>query len=123
MTIEIKGTLKLVTEKQVLSDKFTKREIVVSIDNDTNYPQPILVQLGQKILDVVDQFKIGQEIKVSCNLRGRAWDNPTKGITQYFNSLEAWRIESEGATATPTPAPLAGEVAKAKVVEDFNLPL
>jgi hypothetical protein len=102
MTIEIKGTLKLVTDKQVVSDKFIKREIVVSIDNDTNYPQPILIQLGQKILDVVDQFKAGQEIKASCNLRGRAWDNQTKGITQYFNSLEAWKVEADGVGQSPT---------------------
>jgi hypothetical protein len=38
-------------------------------------------------------------VEVSFNLRGREWTSPT-GDVKYFNTLEAWRIETAQA---PTP--------------------
>ena len=38
-------------------------------------------------------------VEVSFNLRGREWTSPT-GDVKYFNTLEAWRIETAQATAT-----------------------
>jgi hypothetical protein len=93
MTTEIQGVLKLVTEKQQVSDKFTKREIVIVTDTETQYPQPISIQLNQKLIDSIEQFQIGSFLKVSCNFRGREWFNASKNITQYFNTIEAWKIE------------------------------
>ena len=93
MTTEIKGQLKLVTEKQQVSDKFTKREIILLTDTDTQYPQPICIQLNQKIIDNIDQYQLGTFLKVYCNLKGKEWFNPNKNITQYFNTIEAWKIE------------------------------
>ena len=93
MTTEITGQLKLVTEKQQVSDKFTKREIILLTDTDTQYPQPICIQLNQKIIDNIDQYQLGTILKVYCNLKGKEWFNPTKNITQYFNTIEAWKIE------------------------------
>lgn len=102
MNVELTGQLKVVNQKEVISDKFTKREIVIATDTDTQYPQPICIQLNQKIIDSVDNLQIGTFLKVSCNLRGREWFNPTKNITQYFNTIEAWKIEAVGVQQQPT---------------------
>jgi single-strand DNA-binding protein len=41
---------------------------------------------------VINAFKVGNEIEVSFNLRGREWTSPA-GEVKYFNTLEAWRLE------------------------------
>lgn len=106
-SFELTGTLKVKQDTQRVSDKFSKREFVVTTDMHTPYPQYINFQLTQDKCSLLDSFQVGEEMKVSFNLRGREWVNPNKNITQYFNSLEAWRIEKVGATqgySTPAPA-------------------
>jgi hypothetical protein len=90
MTLEIKGQIKVIGQPEQKSEKFTKQEIVVTIDSDTNYPQHVPIQLNQKLLSVIGQFQVGQQIKATCNIRGNEWQ------TKYFLSIEAWKLESEG---------------------------
>jgi hypothetical protein len=97
-SFEITGTLKVKGETTQVSEKFTKREFVLTID------QYISLQLTQDKCALLDNFTLGEEMKVSFNLRGREWMNPTKNIMQYFNSLEAWRIEKANATQATAPA-------------------
>ena len=66
-------------------------------DTTTQYPQAINFQLSQDKCGLLDSYTVGEEMKVSFNLRGREWFNPNKNITQYFNSLEAWRLEKVAA--------------------------
>lgn len=98
-SFEVVGTLKAKFETQQVSEKFQKREFVVMTDTATQYPQAINFQLSQDKCGLLDTYNVGEEMKVSFNLRGREWFNPTKNITQYFNSLEAWRLEKVAAGA------------------------
>ena len=50
----------------------------------------------------MDNFDEGAELIVSINLRGRAWTNPKDGETKYFNTLEAWRIQSANGSSAPS---------------------
>lgn len=93
--MDITGILKLKTEAQQVSDKFRKREFVLT-DNSSQYPQHISFQLTQDKCSLLDQYNVGDEIKVHFNLRGREWTSP-KGEIKYFNTLEAWRIEGGAA--------------------------
>lgn len=93
--MDITGILKLKTEAQQVSDKFKKREFVLT-DNSSQYPQHISFQLTQDKCSLIDQYNVGDEIKVHFNLRGREWTSP-KGEIKYFNTLEAWRIEGGSA--------------------------
>ena len=61
-------------------------------DNSSQYPQHISFQLTQDKCSLIDQYNVGDEIKVHFNLRGREWTSP-KNEVKYFNTLEAWRIE------------------------------
>jgi len=91
-TFETVGVLKLKHDTVQVSDKFAKREFVVSTDLSTQFPQHISFQLTQDKCAVLDGVNLGDEIKVSFNLRGNEYNNPTKGL-QYFNTLQAWKVE------------------------------
>jgi len=88
--MEVKGFLKVINDVVVLSEKFKKREVVITV-SDGKYPQDLLIQFSQDNVDLVDEFAIGQEVVIGINLRGRAWVNP-KGEEKYFNTIEGWRI-------------------------------
>ncbi len=99
--MEVQGKVKLVGEAQTFgSNGFRKRELVVTTEEQ--YPQHILVEFVQDKCDLLNNYQVGQDVKVSINLRGREWVNP-QGETKYFNSVQGWRIE-----ALQAGAPQAG---------------
>lgn len=99
--MEITGILKAVNPTEKVSDRFQKREFVVTLDGNTPYPQHCQFQMTQDKCSVLDKYKIGQEVLIQFNLRGREWSGP-QGI-RYFNTLECWRIDSTHANAPATP--------------------
>lgn len=96
--MEIKGRIKVVNPTQNVSEKFKKRELVVTTDEQ--YPQHILIEFNQDKCGILDGFKVGENVTVGINLRGREWVNP-QGETKYFNSIQGWKINKEGVNDTP----------------------
>jgi len=93
--MEVKGNIKVINATQVISDKFSKREFVVTT-NDM-YPQEILIQLTQDKVSLLDNFKVGDNVNVSINLRGRVWHDAKNNVDKYFNTIEAWKIDKDSA--------------------------
>jgi len=91
--MQVKGILKVKGESQKISDKFTKRDFVLT-DNSTQYPQHLSIQLTQDKCDLLDNINVGDMIEVSINLRGREWVSP-QNETKYFNTIEAWKITKD----------------------------
>lgn len=91
---KLTGTVKLIKDTVQISDKFAKREFVIS-DTSSMYPQDILFQAVQDKCSMVDGFQENDQVEVSFNLRGREWTSP-QGEVKYFNTLDAWRIEKVG---------------------------
>lgn len=85
------GTLHKVYDTQQVKDTFKKREFVIEVQ-DGEYPQHIKFQVTQDRCELLDKYKVGQEVTVLFNLRGRPFQNKD-GQTMYFTNLEAWRIE------------------------------
>ena len=116
--MEVQGKVKMIGETQTFgSNGFRKREIVVTTEEQ--YPQHILVEFIQDKCDLLNNFQVGQDVKISINLRGREWVNP-QGETKYFNSIQGWRIESlqpANQTGTPPPTPPADSF---EPVSDFS---
>ena len=108
--MDITGTLKVKNAEQKVSEKFRKREFVIT-DNSSQYPQFIIFQLTQDRCGLLDSYNVGDEIKVQFNLRGREWTSP-QGEVKYFNSLEAWRLEgvSKGSSMQDAPPITADEL-------------
>lgn len=88
------GTIKVIQDTQRISDKFQKREFVVT-DTTSMYPQDILFQATQDKCTLLDAFQANDNVEVSFNLRGREWTSP-QGEVKFFNTIEAWRIEKQG---------------------------
>jgi hypothetical protein len=93
--LQIQGTLKVKFDEQKVSERFRKRDFVIQ-DNSSQYPQLITFQLVQDRCSLIDPFNVGEEVRVNFNLRGREWKSPS-GETKYFNTIEAWKIESVNA--------------------------
>jgi hypothetical protein len=100
--MEINGQIKEVFATQTISEKFKKREFVLTTDGSTPYPNHLLIQVTQAKCDLLNSYSSGDEVTVSINLKGREYQNPTKG-TQYFNSIEAWAIKGVSQFVAPKP--------------------
>lgn len=88
--MEVTGRVKVINPTQQVSATFKKREIVVTTEEQ--YPQHIIMDFVQDKTDLLDQYKAGEMVKVSVNLRGREWVSP-QGETKYFNTIQGWKIE------------------------------
>lgn len=104
--MEVQGKIKVIGETQTFGNNgFRKREVVVTTEEQ--YPQHIMVEFVQDKTDLLNNFNVGQQVKISINLRGREWTNP-QGETKYFNSIQGWRIENlqtEAASSNIPPVP------------------
>ncbi len=94
--MEVIGKIKMIGATQDVSASFKKRELVVTTEEQ--YPQHIMVEFTQAKVDDLNSYQVGEQVKVSINLRGREWVNP-QGETKYFNSIQGWRIERMAAAA------------------------
>ena len=89
--MEIKGQIIEIFDEVEISDKFKKREFVVRTNE--SYPQDLLLQLVNNKTILLDKLGIGTFVTAHLNLRGRAWTNK-EGVTKYFNTIEAWKIDT-----------------------------
>lgn len=100
--MDVIGKIKAINPEQQVSASFKKRELVVTTSEQ--FPQHILIEFAQDKCDLLNNYKVDQDVKVSINLRGREWVNP-QGETKYFNSIQGWRIEKlDAQQAPPMPA-------------------
>jgi len=102
--MEVTGKIKMIDQtKEVGSAGFKKRDVVVTTDEQ--YPQHILVQFVQDKCDLLNNFQVGEGVKIDINLRGREWTN-AQGEIVYFNTIQGWRIaKGQGAEAASNQAP------------------
>lgn len=91
--MEIKAKLIEIMNTVRVSDKFQKREFVVEYAPEkSQYQEYLKFEIVQEKCEMLDAFKIGENVEILFNLKGRKWINP-KGETVYFNSLQAWKIK------------------------------
>ncbi|MBC7864578.1 MAG: DUF3127 domain-containing protein [Bacteroidia bacterium] len=95
---QVQGILKVKNNEVQVSDRFKKREFVLTTEANSQYPQHVQFQLVQDKCSLINDFNVGEELKVSFNLRGREWAKDSE--VRYFNTLDAWRIERVG-NSTP----------------------
>jgi hypothetical protein len=109
--MEVLGKVKVINAEQQVSASFKKRELVITTDEQ--YPQHIMIEFTQDKCDILNNYSIGDAVKVSINLRGREWVNQ-QGETKYFNSIQGWRIEK-----TQSDAPAAQMIPPVPAAETF----
>jgi hypothetical protein len=100
--MEVTGKIKKIDETKTFgSNGFRKREMVLTTDEQ--YPQFLLIEFVQDKCDLLNNFRVGEDVRVSINLRGREWQSP-QGEIKYFNSIQGWRLEKLQA-GTPGEVP------------------
>jgi len=104
---------------------FKSRKVWVIDDENADYPQTLEVEVAQDKVNLFNNFRPGQPLTVSINLRGREWTNP-QGEVKVFNTLQCWKVtsdvpdqqEEETPTMKVAPKKKAGNIEK-KFQEEF----
>ncbi|MBK9147240.1 MAG: DUF3127 domain-containing protein [Flavobacteriales bacterium] len=126
--VTISGTIKVVGQTQQVSEKFSKRELVVT-EQGGQYPQMIPIEFKQDKTSLLDGFNPGEEVTVTCYVNGREWTGKD-GVTKYFLSLAGNRIERSGAgagvsgggAAQAAPAPTMADMPPISADGEDDLP-
>lgn len=93
--VTITGSIKLIGPTQQVNDRFSKRELVIS-EPSGQRPQHIPIEFTQDRTGMLDSFKVGDEVTVTCYVNGREWTG-RDGVMKHFLSLSGNRIERAGA--------------------------
>jgi len=86
------GTIIEIYDEKVISEKFKKREFVLEHAPNPEYPDFLKIEVVQNKTDLLDKYKVGDEVTVDINLKGKKWEKGKE--SGYFNSIQAWRIQS-----------------------------
>jgi hypothetical protein len=88
MSYELEGSIKVIGETASFGAKgFTKRELVVTTSAD-RYPQDIKLEFVKEKTSLLDNFRVGQSVKVGFDIRGGEYNG------RYFVNLTGWKIEN-----------------------------
>jgi hypothetical protein len=99
--LTMKGAIKLINPVNVISDKFSVREFVITT-LDEKYPQDVIFQTVNDKMDTIAPYGQGQVVTVSFNVRGREYAAPNKPV-RYYNTLDAWKVQGEAAAPSQQP--------------------
>ncbi len=94
MAYDLTGKVKLIQDAQTFGSGFTKREMVVIVE-DGKYPQEINLEFVQDKVNLLDTVQVGQEVTVTFDIRGREYNG------RYFNNLQGWKLQSGAPAAAP----------------------
>lgn len=113
MSYQLTGILRQIDPIIEVSDKFKKREFIIEEENekDPKYNDFHRFQLVNDKCEKIDSAKVGDQITVDFNLKGRKWEKD--GKTSYFSTLDAWKItvvksansQQDNAQQTSSPMP------------------
>lgn len=93
MAYDLTGKIKLIQEPKTFDSGFTKREMVVVVE-DGKYPQPISIEFVQDKVSLLDDLQAGDEVTVTFDIRGREYNG------RYFNNLQGWKITTLASDAS-----------------------
>lgn len=96
MAYELSGKVKLIGDLQTFNGGFTKKEIVVTVE-DGKYPQEISLEFLKDNTSLLDELSVGQNITVAFDIRGREYNG------RYFNNLVGWKVVSSDAVQQDSP--------------------
>jgi hypothetical protein len=98
--MEIKGTIKSIGETKQVTDKFSKREIIIGMELESKYPNYLKLEFNQDKCALLDSYKVGQEVTIGINLKGRLWTG-NDGVETCYNTIQGWSIKSDTVNSTP----------------------
>jgi hypothetical protein len=119
MSFEITGKLVAKYDAVQRTETFKTREFVIEKNEEINgrsISNYIKFQCVQDRTAMPDRFNLGDEVKVSFNIKGSKWVKD--GRENYITNLDAWRMEhiklaqqNEQASAVASPPDNYSDVA------------
>lgn len=94
---DMTGNVKVVMDQQTFDSGFTKREFVVTTEED-RYPQDIKFECVKEKVSLLDQIKEGDRVNVTFDLRGNEYNG------RYYVNLSAWKVGSADDDGSAPPA-------------------
>ena len=91
--MELNVKIHSIGETQNVTDTFSKREFIVETQEE--YKQYLSLQVIKDKCAILDDYKKGDEVTVSLNLKGKLWTDK-QGVEKCFNTLECWKINKVG---------------------------
>ncbi len=123
--MEIKGKVHEVSPTTQVTDSLKKRELIVEYVENPQYPEYLKFEAIQDRCALLDNTKVGDDVEVFFNLKGRKWTDKT-GKVVYFNTLGLWKVNVLSATgsnaATPEYAAPAANISSNNADEEDDLP-
>lgn len=107
MAYEAEGNIYDISKTEQVSDAFKKRKFVLEM-KDGSYTQLVEFECTQDKCSLLDNYKTADKVRVHFNIRGREWTSP-QNVKKYFNTLQAWRVESVDSAATSSPVSASSE--------------
>lgn len=108
MGMEVSGRVHHVGQTEHVSDRFSKRVLVVELVDNPKYPQLVAFEASGDRVNLLDNIGEGDEVRVEFSLRGREWRSP-KGEVKWFNTLSIWKVEIVKAAARQKPTGGGGD--------------
>ena len=118
--MDITGKIILIGATQQVSDRFKKREFVIEVAENPQYPELIQFELKQDRVQLLDGYQAGQTVQVWFDIGGRKWAGPQGD--KYFVSLNAWRLQSVEGTSNPIPDEPPPLTAAQEIPKDSDIP-
>lgn len=122
--MEIKGKVHEVSPTTQVTDSLKKRELIVEYVENPQYPEYLKFEAIQDRCALLDNVKVGDDVEVFFNLKGRKWTDKT-GKVVYFNTLGLWKVNvlsATGSTAVASPEYAKPADISAGAEEDDDLP-
>jgi Domain of unknown function (DUF3127) len=123
MSFEITGKLVAKYDTVQRTETFKTREFVIEKTEDINgrsISNYVKFQSVQDRTSMPDRFNLGDEVKVSFNIKGTKWMKD--GRENYITNLDAWRMEHvklAQETNSPVSQHSLSDIPPSDVVDDL----
>ena len=103
------GVVEKILDTQTFASGFMKRDLIVTDDagRETHFPQHLPFTFKKDGVNMLNNIKVGDRVKVRFAIDGREWTNP-QGQTKYFVDLTGLKIDVlnfDGTSTEPVPEP------------------
>lgn len=88
---EIIGKVYFKSEVELIGPNEMPKQILV-VQTDAQYPQKLPIEFIKDKCDLLNNLQIGQQIKVSVNVRGNEYQD-RNGVTRFGLSFQGWKTE------------------------------
>lgn len=119
--MEIKGSIKVLKATREISEKFKLRELVITTED--TYPQDVPIQFTNIGCELLDKFKVGDNVDIEFNIKGKEWADPKSGEVKYFATIQGYKIFKSNDSVKPQATQPTQSVAiPPNISEDDELP-